>query len=271
MDNPQMIETISDQLMNARKTATPLREFPVSLPQDAETAYAIQHRSIRHWPGTLAGFKVGGIAPQFRDQFGANWLAGAVFSDEIFQIGDGETKDADVFAGGFAAFEPEWIFVLDNLDWSKLEAVNVDGARDMVSRVHMGMEIASSPMPMINDLGPGAIISDFGNNTSVWIGPEADLSMLTALDSVEVRTVIDGTLVGEKSAASGSDGPLGALTFLINHLLDLRDELELPTTLYVSSGAVTGVHDSVIGALGVIEFDGIGRFGLNLIEKSPTV
>src|SRR3546814_1847543 len=40
-----------------------------------------------------------------------------------------------------------------------------------IDMVHLGIEIASSPLPTINDLGPTVTISDFGNNNGLVIGP----------------------------------------------------------------------------------------------------
>src|SRR3546814_8452265 len=40
-----------------------------------------------------------------------------------------------------------------------------------IDMVHLGIAIASSPLPTINDLGPTVTISDFGNNNGLVIGP----------------------------------------------------------------------------------------------------
>lgn len=265
--DPATIAAISYALTQARHSATPLSGFPGALPQSTRDAYAIQNWSIETWPSPVAGFKVGGIPPTFRELYHANWLAGAIFDDEVFTIKNDEAADAVVYAGGFAAYEAEWVFVLDDIAWDDLGIVTIDRAKGMVTRVHMGMEIASSPMAMINILGPGAIISDFGNNMSTWLGPQVDLSVLDNFDQYPVRTIIDGTLVGQGVAKNGADGPLGALTFLLNHLREYRNQLALPDRLIVSSGAITGVHDSHVGTCGEIEFEGVGRFSLSMVAK----
>ena len=45
-------------------------------------------------------------------------------------------------------------------------------AADLIGAVHAGIEVASSPLGRINELGPIAVISDFGNNNGLVIGPE---------------------------------------------------------------------------------------------------
>ncbi|MDA8797104.1 hypothetical protein N9N10_01405, partial [Luminiphilus sp.] len=44
------ISDVSDNLVRARSTATPLSSFPGLLPRDTQTAYAIQTNSIVNWP-----------------------------------------------------------------------------------------------------------------------------------------------------------------------------------------------------------------------------
>ncbi len=261
------IADISARLRSARLSATTLADFPGIIPTTHEQAYAVQNLSIDKWPDTLVGFKVGGIPPHFRDQFGANWLAGPVFSRNVYSITDGETADVEVFPGGFAAYEAEWVFTLANIDWSRTEPFSLEDAKAAISSVNIGTEIASSPMPMVNDLGPGSIISDFGNNSSVWIGPAADLSVLDRLDEATVSVDIDGQRIGTATTNPGENGPLGAVRFLLNHLQTRQDQIELPEKILVSSGAVTGVHSAAIGSTGLMTFEGLGRFGLNMIPK----
>lgn len=262
---------ISNALVHARLEASVLDGFPGEVPETTSDAYAIQHRSIGIWPSSLAGFKVGGVPPSFRNQYNASWLAGPVFDDAIFHIANGEHASVPVFENGFAAYEAEWVFVTQPINWKTLEPVALDDAKSFVSEVHIGTEIASSPMPMINDLGPGSIISDFGNNASVWIGPKVNLSILDRLETVSVSVHIDGALIGRATPNAGGNGPLGALTFLLNHLREFASELTLPETIVVSSGAVTGVHSAKIGSKSNIVFEGIGEFSLSMMPKAPSI
>ena len=52
------------------------------------------------------------------------------------------------------------------LEWTRAEA------RELVAAVHVGVETAGSPLATINDLGPCAIVADFGNNAGLIVGPE---------------------------------------------------------------------------------------------------
>src|SRR3546814_7772641 len=56
-------------------------------------------------------------------------------------------------------------------DWSSDVCSSDLEATAHIDMVHLGIEIASSPLPTINDLGPTVTISDFGNNNGLVIGP----------------------------------------------------------------------------------------------------
>ena len=43
---------------------------------------------------------------------------------------------------------------------------------DIVAGAYCGAEIGSSPMAVVNERGPTSIVSDFGNNAGVIVGPE---------------------------------------------------------------------------------------------------
>lgn len=47
-----------------------------------------------------------------------------------------------------------------------------DEAAQLPATLFIGVEIASSPLATINTLGPRVVISDFGNNNGLILGPE---------------------------------------------------------------------------------------------------
>jgi len=55
------IKAASAALMDARQTLTGLSEYPMRVPADLKTAYAIQEHSIANWPDEVVGWKVGGM------------------------------------------------------------------------------------------------------------------------------------------------------------------------------------------------------------------
>lgn len=264
--SPDMVTTdaISAALRAARTTNTALGAFPVGLPADLAGAYAVQDRSIGLWPDTVAGWKVGGIAPALHDTVGAQRLAGPIFAKTVKYATPGEPVAMPSYAGGFVAVEAEWIFELGDVSGFDTRSDDPEDVAKVVRAVYAGVEIASSPMIMINDLGPGAIISDFGNNFGLLVGPEVTGWSDHRLSSTPVTVAIDGVEVGNTTAKPGLEGGLGAVKFLIENLR--WRGVENMAGLMVSSGAITGVHQTQIGASAEVSFDGIGQLDIDLVS-----
>ena len=250
------ISDVSDNLVRARSMATPLSSFPGLLPRDTQTAYAIQTNSIVNWPDEVGGWKVGGITPAFREHFAAERLAGPIFKSQIVQISDGHDVTMTVFDRGFAAIEAEFIIKTakpvgpKNFDTSNLHL------EDLVASIHVGAEIASSPLAAINDIGPGAIISDFGNNAGLVIGPEISRWQERSSDPVDITVEVDGKTVGSITRSIGDDA-LAAFGFLVD--LTLSRGLTMPAGTYVTCGALSGIHDVAPGVESNVVFWRAGR------------
>jgi 2-keto-4-pentenoate hydratase len=115
----------------------------------------------------------------------------------------------------------------------------------MIDRVHVGIEIASSPLATINALGPPVIVSDFGNNNGLLVGPEIADWRHSDFADWPVSMLIDGVKVGVGSAVAFPDGPVGSVRFLLN--LMARRGIALNEGCWVSSGAISGVPDVLPG------------------------
>ena len=261
---------ISDALLRARRSCTLLDGFPGDLPQSLEQAYAVQLHSISQWDADLIGFKVGGVPPKFQEQFPTIWQAGPMFADQRYTVKTGDSLEVTVFEGGFAAYEAELVFVLKDLDKLDQPLKTVEDTHAFIDRVHLGAEIASSPNPEVNNLGPGSIISDFGNNAGVVLGPEAPLSILNDFSKLEVVLHIDDVEIGRATPNAGDNGPLGALRFILNHFISLKGQLDLPDGCLISSGAITGVHQSHAGTKGNLKFGDLAEYELKMVPRRPS-
>jgi 2-keto-4-pentenoate hydratase len=173
----------------------------------------------------------------------------------IFEAQHGSETDVTVFAGGFAALEGEFMLHVAAGSDGKPPADNV-AAKSLIDDVRLGLEIAASPYPGINRDGPPVTVSDFGNNRALILGPSLPGWRDLDLNGIVVRSEIDGLQVGEATTATMLDGPYGAVRFLLNHLASRG--IGWADGLWVSSGAVTGVHDIAPGQSGVAHF---GDFG----------
>ncbi|RPF70958.1 2-keto-4-pentenoate hydratase [Aurantiacibacter spongiae] len=249
---PDEHRAISSGLVRARAEGRALPGPPSGLPDTLEAAYRLQDRSIAEWPDTVAGWKVGGVPAAYRERFDERFLAGPIFASSVRHARPGEPTQMPVFADGFAAIEPEFVISL--------------GASAATDRMFIGAEIASSPIPDINDYGPVAVISDFGNNNGLLLGSEIP-EWRDRNEPFSVTCTIDGETVGTRVVDDFPAAALESLAFL--RRLAERRGYDLPEGTYVSTGAITGVHEALPGARGRCDFGTLGGFDL-LLTPVPT-
>lgn len=230
---------IAQQFVAARRSAVALAGFPGALPGSLDDAYRIQDRAIAGLGRPVLGWKVGRVHPPFSDRFGADRLTGPIFSLTEYRDG-GSGPDMPVFASGFAAAEAEFLLRIGTAPPPGKTAFTLAEAAELIDAVHVGIEIASSPLPTINDLGPAAIVSDFGNNNGLLIGPAIPDWRVSGLDDWQVVTLIDDIETGRGEARDFPDGAIGSARFLCE--LMARRRIALQPGQWISSGAVTGVH-----------------------------
>lgn len=258
------LERISSALVGARVSKRALSEFPEQIPDTLSDAYSVQTRSILRWKEKLIGWKVGGIPQTARAKFGDSWLVGPIFENKFWKPCK-QPLSVPFFNGGSAFVEAEFVLELGS---TRLLSTRIPGPEDIIPYVracYAGVEIASSPVANINDLGPGAIISDFGNNNGLIVGRKVTRIALENLSEIEVSTTIDGRCVGSARSRSLPGGPLAAAAFLVANLFERG--IDVPEGLLVSSGAITGVHPILVGETACIEFEGIDKIELKAIGE----
>lgn len=242
---------IAGRFLSARRAAGGLEDYPGTLPDTLNQAYGIQDEAIAAWDKTILGWKVGRINGAQADQFGADRLAGPIFSAQIV-AGDGDLPDMPVFSEGFAAAEAEFLLRIGTAPPAGKSEFTLDEAADLIDAVHVGIEIASSPLGAINAIGPMAVISDFGNNNGLVVGAEIPDWRSSGFEDWTVVTRIDGEEIGRGLASTFPDGAIGSARFLFE--LMARRGIVLRPGQWISSGAVTGVHDAVAGQKVDVDF-----------------
>ncbi|MEI9886251.1 MAG: hypothetical protein WDN08_07055 [Rhizomicrobium sp.] len=263
-----MTDTIARQFVSARLAARPLAAFPGPLPADLAAGYRHQDAAIALFPDELAGWKIGRVAPEFEAVFGPGRIAGPIFRGGVRHAGGGGPVRFPVFDGGFAAIEAEFVFVLAHdappakRDWSLAEA------RLLVGDLHIGIETAGSPLATINTLGPTVVVSDFGNNAGLILGPRVEDWRARADGDLTCEAFIEGASVGKGAASDLPGGPVEALRFLAEH--GARRGRPLTAGLLVSTGAATGIHDIVIGQHARVDFGALGAIECVAVAAEPT-
>ncbi len=254
------VSRIAHSFVDARRSGQALPDYPGDMPEALDVAYAVQDLAIDLTHRTVAGWKVGKIDPPIA---GTNRLTGPIFADQVV-VANGAAIAMDVFAEGFAAAESEFLLRIGAAPDRAKTSYTMDEARALIDAVHVGIEIASSPFPGINQYGPGVTISDFGNNNGLIVGAAIDGWRDIDLDSWPVELWIEGTQAGAATTATMLDGPFGAARFLFE-LMAARG-IALSPGQWISTGAVTGVHPVKIGDRVEARFD--GRLTVDCVIKA---
>ncbi len=246
---------IARRFVAARRSCVALPDYPGLLPKTLDVAYARQDQAIELWPDVVAGWKVGRIPDEWIPRLGEDRLMGPVFESQLELLSPGDVACLPVIEGGFAAVEAEYVYVLDrDADWDRSNYTPAE-ALTLVRALHVGIELAGSPLATINVLGPTIVVSDFGNNAGVFLGPEIPEWRNRPDSSLTCSTWIDGRCVGQGGAASLPGGPATALAFALNRAA-VRGK-PLLAGMVISTGAATGIHDIRPGEHARLVFDGI--------------
>lgn len=245
---------IAERFVDARRRGAALPEFPGVIPPDLVSAYAVQDLAIGLWPDQVVGWKVGYIGSDRRDDSGDDRLLGPIFARALWAATPG--LQVPVYAGGFAAVEAEYVLRLqadapvDKTEWS-LEEANA-----LPATLHTGIEVASSPLATINQLGPRVVVSDFGNHNGLVLGEEITGWRDIAESALTCATLIDGVEVGRGGATTLPGGLRAAFAFALSR--SARRGRPLKAGDLIATGNATGIHDIRIGQTATIRFDGYG-------------
>jgi len=259
---------IAGRFLAARRAAAGLDDYPGDFPATLDEAYAIQDEAIARWDRPVVGWKVGRVAEPLVEFFGVDRLAGPIFAKaQADAPGATAAVEMPVFAEGFAAGEAEFLLKIGAAPPAGKMDFSLEETADLIGAVHVGIEIASSPLGTINDLGPIAVISDFGNNNGLVVGPEIAAWRTSGFEDWDVATRIDGAEVGTGRAAEFPDGAIGAARFLFE--LMARRGIALAPGQWISSGAVTGVHAARPGQRVEARFSADLSLACTLVAAEP--
>lgn len=257
---------IAERFVQARMRGQSLPDFPGAIPPDLVSAYAVQDAAIAQWPDRVVGWKVGYIAPERRDASGDERLLGPVFAKALWPAAPG--LRFPIYVGGFGAVEAEYVLRLDadapagKNDWSPEEAAA------LTSTLFTGVEIASSPLATINQLGPRVVVSDFGNHNGLVLGAEIPGWQDIAEDALTCRTLVDGIEVGRGGATTLPGGLRAAFAFALAR--SAKRGRPLKKGDLIATGNATGIHDIRVGQVATIRFDGHGEISCTATAASST-
>lgn len=261
---PGLRDSVSDvaaRFVEARLNLTALPDYPGARPPDMAAAYATQEVAIDLFPDEIVGWKVGMVPPAQQATLKAHRLAGPIFRRNLWTASSAPTP-LPAIEGGFAAVEAEFVARIGKVDPSRTDWT-LDDATAAIASMHIGVELAGSPLSTINDLGSAVVASDFGNNGGLVLGAEIE-DWAARLDGIEVETLIDGQSIGKATAAAIPMGIRESVRFLIENLA--RRGRPVTEGALISTGAVTGVHRVDIGARTLCAFSGVGEIHCSVVS-----
>ncbi len=266
MSSSLAAQGVAAAFVAARRDARALAAYPGEQPVNLAEAYAIQDAALAIDGRMVAGWKVGRINPPLDAQLGTDRLSGPIFADAMVHVGSGDVPDMPMFADGFGAAEAEMLLHVAPGWNGRVPATDAE-TRAVLDDVRMGIEVASSPYPGINADGPCVTVSDYGNNLGSVIGAAFGDWQELDLCAIRVRTLIDGLCVGEATAATMLDGPYGAVRFLLGNLATRG--IDASKGLWISTGAITGVHPVRPGQHVRAEFGTFGVVACRIVPAIP--
>lgn len=257
---------IAIRLVRARLEAKALTAYPGPQPQTLEAGYRVQDQAIALWRQAIVGWKVGRIPEPWEALLGEDRLVGPIFAGAVQNVPGGQSGRFAVIEGGFAAIEAEFVFTLGRDAPVDKTEYSVDEAAALVTSLSIGIELAGSPLASINVLGPAVVVSDFGNNSGLIVGPE--IPGWRGLDPRELscESFIDERAVGSGGAASLPGGPLAALAFALGRCA--RRGYPMSAGMHVTTGAATGIHDILAGQSARVEFGRWGRLSCETLAAT---
>jgi 2-keto-4-pentenoate hydratase len=240
MSTPAGEEVVAAELVAARGEGRSLTRFPGVVPASMAEAYQIQELAMSRWQDSLVGWKIGYIPADRRAAGNPDRLVGPIWRQQ-YHLSEEQVSVAEVgiFASGFAAVEAELVIRLgqdlpahDGGGWTAQEAA------DLEQHLLVGVEVASSPIPEINSLGPTVIAADFGNNNGLVLG--SVLADRRSGAPVQLACYIDGDLMREGSVENLPGGIHHGLATALNILASRGQPVR--AGMVFATGAITGIH-----------------------------
>jgi 2-keto-4-pentenoate hydratase len=233
-------DLVAAELVAARREGRSVTRFPGVVPASMAEAYQIQELAMSRWQDSLVGWKIGYISADRRTAGDPDRLVGPIWSQQCHHSGERESPaEVAIFASGFAAVEAELVIRLgQDLPDHERGGWTAEEAADLEQHLLVGIEVASSPIPDINALGPTVIAADFGNNNGLVLG-----SILTDRPggaAVQLACYVDGHLRGEGSAENLPGGIHHGLATALNILASRGRSVQ--AGMVFATGAITGIH-----------------------------
>ena len=240
MSTPTAEDVVAAELVAARREGRSLTRFPGAVPASMAEAYLIQELAMSRWQDLLVGWKIGYIPADKRTAGDPDRLVGPIWRQQ-YHLSEQHASAVEVgiFTSGFAAVEAELVIRLgQDLPDHERGGWTAEEAADLEQHLLVGIEVASSPIPDINSLGPTVIAADFGNNNGLVLG--SILADRPGGAPAQLACYVDGQLMGEGSAENLPGGINHGMATALNILVSRGQPVR--AGMVFATGAITGIH-----------------------------
>lgn len=225
-------------LAHARLTMDKVRASEVDIPESATAAYDAQHQLSDLIDSPTVGWKVGATSPSSQTKLGVKTpICGPMFERTIFQSGDKAELSCFHHQPGL---ESEFAFTIGLTVRPGGPAMTSSTAREMVSSVHVAIELVCSRFDENFAADPALLVADGALHAALVLGPGSKPEKVPDLSSHQLRTQINGEDIGVGTGVEVLGDPYESLAWLCNHLN--KRGLTLPSGSIVTTGAATGLH-----------------------------
>ena len=248
-------------LAHARLVMDTLRSSEVETPESASLAYDVQDQLSDLIDSPSAGWKVGATSPVSQEKLGVKTpICGPVFQRTIFDSGDSVDLSAFHHQPGL---ESEFAFTIGLTVRPGGPAMSALMAREMVSTVHVAIELVCSRFEENFEVDPALLVADGALHAGLVLGPGWKPETVPDLVSHQLRTLVDGDEVAVGTGVEVLGDPYESLAWLCNHLN--KRGLILPSGSVVTTGAATGLHATGAGQEVMTDGGALGSVTLNLV------
>ena len=248
-------------LAHARLVMDTVQPSDVETPESASLAYDAQEQLTDLIDSPSAGWKVGATSPASQEKLGVKApICGPVFQRTIFDSGDSVDLSSFHHQPGL---ESEFAFTIALTVRPGGPTMSALTAREMVSTVHVAIELVCSRFEENFEVDPALLVADGALHAGLVLGPGSEPEKVPDLVSHELRTLVNGENIARGTGVEVLGDPYESLAWLCNHLN--KRGLVLPAGSVVTTGAATGLHMTTTGQEVTTDGGTLGSATLNLI------
>ena len=254
-DNPQPRD-LAVQLLDARATQRPIAAPELSqggISYRTQNAYVVER--MARGGGKVIGFKIGATSEKARAYLGVkDSFIGRMFEDRVFEspavIGPEHCT--------FRLIEPEFAFKLGKDFPMRGDLYSEEEVAEGVACLYPAIEIVTSAYGKDwTSAGAPALIADNGVHSAFVRGEAVTDWRRFDLPNHRVELFINGERRGEGVGANALGGPITALTWIVNFML--QENRGMAAGEIVTTGVVTPFEYVEAGDEVVADFGEIGR------------